>query len=637
MPQDERNTERHGRKRRPGAVKRRSSTARRRSRRRGEPEREPDMDMIKSFGHRLVSFAVALLLIFIIIAVAFGSRIKTVMDSGEKFSFHSILEILYPEKYSYSTQYADMNEYFNLFSTDDIAIILQDTRIEARGKLINGGVYFSSDTVYDLFTKRFYLNTDENRLLYSTSDDIYAVTIGDDSDHYTTNAGETSLEKPAAVYDKDGKVYIWADYVKLFSNFSYEFFEDPNRMQVYTEWGTDKLAEVSEDSYVRYKGGVKSDVLTPVSAGDKVEVLESMENWTKVKTRDCFIGYLENDKLTSYADTAAEAVSGAYDPESDYMSARQEMGSVFLGFHQLGMPDNGSSIKAISINTACMNVISPTWFFLNDNEGNYLDHSSAAYVTAAHERGYKVWALLEDLTNDVDEYAIFSSSAHRQTLINNLLSSVSACGADGINLDIERIDSKTGPHYVQFIRELSIETRKAGIILSVDDFAPNEGNIYYNYKEQGLCADYICLMQYNEHWAGSEVGSVASVGFIEDGVKKAIDRGIPAEKIISILPFYTRIWRTEGNDTHSDAVGMDTAINFAAKNGLNLSWDAEACQNYGESADGTAKYRVWLEDEQSMRAKLNVLAGCGITSAGGWRIGLENADTWTWFQEILAK
>lgn len=603
-----------------------------------ERQKGPDRETLRDFKNKLIAFFVTIILIVVIIAIAFGSRIKAAMQAEGGFGVHTIMAVLYPEKYSYSTQMANLNEYFQLFSDGDIAIILQDERINSRAKLLNDRVYFSSDTVSDLFTDRFYINNDEEVLLYTTADDIYRVNIGKESTGYTTDlTGAVDLGYPVAVRSGDGTLYIAADYVKMFSNFSYDFYKDPNRMQVYTQWGSDRVAQVNADTQVRYQGGIKSNVLRNISQGENVEVLETMENWTKVKTDDCFIGYIENNKLSEYTDVVRTPVTDAYDPVADYSqkSVRADE-PVLLGFHQIGVTDDGTALEKVTEGKTGINVVSPTWYFLKDSDGSYLDNGTASYVDAAHAKGYKVWALIEDMTNEFDEYELFSSSENRKQLIDNLIASLTKVGADGINIDLEKIDTKTGPHYVQFLRELSIETRKNGLVLSVDDYAPNEGNRYYNYKEQGLVADYVMLMQYNEHWSGSDAGSVASATFVETGIDNTVALGVPENKIISILPFYTRIWKTEGNETGSDAVGMDVATAFAANHSIELNWDDELAQYHGEVTEGSAKYMVWIEDEDSMKAKLAIAVGKGVAGAGGWRLGLESEGTWDWFTAAFA-
>ncbi|MCR5210632.1 MAG: chitinase [Lachnospiraceae bacterium] len=603
-----------------------------------ERQKGPDRETLRDFRNKVIAFLVTILLIVVIIAIAFGSRIKAAMQAEGGFGLHTVMAVLYPEKYSYSTQMANLNEYFQLFSDGDVAIILQDERINSRAKLLNEHIYFSSDTVSDLFTDRFYINDEENVLLYTTADDIYRVAIGKDSNSYSTNLdGVVNFGYPIAVRANDGTLYIAADYVKLFANFSYDFYSEPNRMQVYTQWGSDRVAQVNADTQVRYQGGIKSNVLRAISAGESVEVLETMENWTKVKTDDCFIGYIENNKLSEYTDVVRTPVTDAYDPVADYSgkSIRADE-PIFLGFHQIGVTDDGTALEKVTEGKNGINVVSPTWYYLRDSDGSYLDNGTASYVNAAHAKGYKVWALLEDMTNEFDEYELFSSSENRKNLIDNLINSLTTVGADGINVDLEKIDTKTGPHYVQFLRELSIETRKNGLVLSVDDYAPNEGNRYYNYKEQGLVADYVMLMQYNEHWNGSDAGSVASAVFVEKGIDNTVALGVPAEKIVSILPFYTRIWKVEGSETSSDAVGMDLASAFAVNHSIELVWDDELCQNYGEVTEGSAKYMVWIEDEASMKAKLGIVEGKGVAGVGGWRLGLESEGTWDWFTAALS-
>ena len=69
---------------------------------------------------------------------------------------------------------------------------------------------------------------------------------------------------------------------------------------------------------------------------------------------------------------------------------------------------------------------------------------------------------------------------------------------------------------------------------------------HYNRGEQGVFADYVIIMGYDEHYNGSpEAGSVASIGFVEDGIRKTVEQ-VPAEKVINAVPFYTRIWKSEG-------------------------------------------------------------------------------------------
>ena len=587
---------------------------------------------MKRLKNKIISVLVAVVLIIVIAAIAFGGRIKESIANGEEFGVRWFLALLYPDKYAYSMEMADMNEYFQLFGPEDIAIILQNERIDDRGKLIDQTVYFSYDTVSRLFTDRFYVSADQTELVYTTSEEIHTVKIGEENNGYYIDDTFMPLEYRAAVLDTDGTIYIAADYVKKYSNFSYEFFQDPNRMVVRTQWSSHREAAVLKDTHVRFQGGIKSAVLCPVSAGDMVTVLEIMETWTKVQTKDGFIGYLENDKLDDYTEIVEMPVTGAYDPAEDYSLVSGAEGKLTVVFHQMGTVDDGTGFNSLYASTSGIDVVSPTWFYLNDSEGNFLSLANSAYVENAHAKGLQVWALIEDMTyvDQINGFELFSDKSSRRTLIDHLVQEALNYGIDGINIDFEMITSEAAPHYVQFLRELSIEMHKNGLILSVDNYVPNEGNRYYNFKEQGYVADYVILMGYDEHWAGStEAGSVASIDFVEKGLADAIELGVPENKLINALPFYTRIWRTEGVQVNSEAVSMSVAKEWLTNHGLTAEWDEETCQYYASYQDGTAFYEVWLEDVDSLNVKLNAMSSYNLAGVAAWKLGLESSDVWS--------
>lgn len=585
---------------------------------------------MKKLRNKIISVLVAVVLIIIVAAIAFGGRIKESMANGEEIGLRWFLALIYPDKYSYSTQMADMNEYFQLFSQDDIAIILQDERIDERGKLIDGTVYFSITTVEKLFTDRFYVNADGTALYYTKSDEIDIVNIGDESNGYYVNDEWKPLDYKAAQFDAEGTLYIAADYVKNYADFSYEFFPDPNRMRVRTEWDTHRETTVLKDTQVRYQGGIKSNVLCQTAEGDRVTVIEIMETWTKVLTKDGFIGYIENDKLADYEEIIEVPVSGAYVPSEDYRMTSSAEGKLTIVFHQVTAPDDGSGFNQLYASTSGIDVVSPTWFYLNNTDGSYLSVASKAYVENAHAKGLQVWALIEDMTYDVDEYELFSSADNRKALITNLIQDALELGIDGINIDFEEITRESSTHYVQFLRELSIETHNNGLILSVDNYMPNEGNRYYNLKEQGYVADYVILMGYDEHWAGcAESGSVASIGFVEKGLADAVALGAPENKLINAVPFYTRIWRTEGVQVSSDAYSMSTVQEWLANRSLTPEWNDETGQYYASYQDGTAFYEVWIENADSLNVKLNIMSSYDLAGIAAWKLGLESADVWS--------
>ena len=292
-----------------------------------------------------------------------------------------------------------------------------------------------------------------------------------------------------------------------------------------------------------------------------------------------------------------------------------------------------------------VNVISPTWYFLADSEGEITSFADADYVKSAHKKNMQVWALISNFSADVDSTTLLASRAARQKVQNYLIGQAKEIGFDGINIDFEGIAQEAGCDYVQFIRELSILCRKNGIILSVDVPVPMDFSKYYNREELGNVCDYVIMMGYDEHYAGSDEGSVASIGFVTNGVADTL-KEVPADQIILGCPFYTRIWAETPKaddeedttaaaaedyvpyDLTSEAVGMDTVQKRLELNGATPTWSEEDGQNYAEYVNDGVTYKVWIEDAASLEKKLEVMKSNKLAGISFWKLGFETDSIW---------
>ena len=435
-----------------------------------------------------------------------------------------------------------------------------------------------------------------------------------------------AIEKDYTIAVADGDaLYIALDYVKEYTNFSYELFTEPNRIQLRTQWGSRDSATIKKNTNVRIKGGVKSPILRAVEAGEVVTILEEMETWTKVKTTDAMIGYVENKFLKDRVTEEEIAVTDYDVPE--YTSIHRDY-KINLGWHAVYAESGNDTFESVVNNTGTMNVISPTWFFLDGNEGDIKAIPSRNYVDKAHSRNMEVWALLENISLDCSAHEVLTYTSKREKLINTLMDYILEYDIDGINVDFESLSGETGEHFTQFLRELSIACRLNEIVLSVDNYVPRESNTFYNRKEQGVVADYVVIMGYDEHWgSGGVAGSVASIGYVREGIEKTLE-DVPAEKVINAVPFYTRVWKTTNGEVTSEALGMEKAEEFITKYNVPTVWDEETCQNYGEIEMGSTLYQVWLEDAQSIETKLTVMKNYGLGGVAAWQLGLEDKAIW---------
>lgn len=555
---------------------------------------------------RILPVIIAILLILVIAGGALG---KVLLD-----------------KYSYSKEEADWNEFYQVSESDRSAIILQDEMVEEQALIRDDVCYFDLATVHKYMNEVFYADMTEKLLLYANPTEVIRTTFGETS--YTTTEGTQDAGYVISFVEGD-TVYVAADYVKLFTNYSYDCYD--RHVQVYTEWGTRQVAQLKKDTAVRLRGGVKSPILTQAAKGDTLEILEQMETWSKVKTSDSVIGYVENKRLGDITEETETPVTDYQEPEYTALTSDSK---ICLGWHSIGGVGGNDTLYSMVSGTKGMNVIAPTWFSLTDENGSIRNFGTANYVTTAHNIGLQVWGVVDNFNyanetgTAISTLNMLSSTTSRQNFVRNVTDAAVSLGLDGINVDFEQLSSDCGPHYVEFIRELSIQCRNMGLVLSIANYVPFNFNDYYRLDIQGQVADYVIIMGYDEHWHGSkDPGSVASISYVSGGLDRTLQE-VPANKVVNALPFYTILWKTEGTDVTDEYITMNNEADFMNRAGVTAEWDEETCQNYAEWTSGNATYQIWLEDAESIAVKLNMMATKNIGGVAVWRLGYGTQAAW---------
>lgn len=522
--------------------------------------------------------------------------------------------ILY-RKYKPSKEQVDQSEWYQA-SGNESAVFLNSEREEGvKGRYIDGQVYLPVDWVDEAVNERFYWDEENSQLIYTLPDQIV----------YANEETMGSSGKPLLV-QQDGTVWLLSSLVSAYTNVRIETFDTDgvHRIFVDTTWESQQLAKVKKNTALRIRGGVKSALITEVPSGAEVTVLEQLENWSRVRTEDGQVGYLPNRRLKETE--AKTLVSTFQEPEYTSISIDEP---VVLVWHQVTNLSANQAMQTLISATKGVNVIAPTWFMLTDNSGNYESLADKNYVDQAHAMGMQVWAVLDNFNkgDNVQSEVLFASTAARKKLIASLMKDAQTYGFDGINLDVEGIKASAGPHYVQFIRELSVDCRKAGLVLSIDSYVPASYSAFYNWAEQGRVADYVVMMGYDEHFAGGEAGSVASIGYERQGITDLLKQ-VPKEKLISAIPFYTRIWKEDALGTSSQSVGISSAKEWVETNQVELYWQEDLGQYYGELEKDGVNYEIWMEEERSLELKMQLIRDNGLAGVACWRLGLEPADVW---------
>ena len=411
-------------------------------------------------------------------------------------------------KYSFSKERQDLNEYYNISAEDQVAIILNHELLETHAKLENDSIYLNYQLVHDRINPRFYWDSNENILLYATERDLYSVNA--DKTSYQVNKANTEYGK-TIVRPTSDSAYIELDFVNMFSAMTYEYYENPNRLVITSTWGETTFASIKKDTQLRTKGGIKSPILADVKKGDKITVLETDEKWTKIATDDGFVGYVTSKSLVN---TTTETLESGF-PEETF-SHIEKPEKICMAWHQVTNQTANRELANILARTKGINVISPTWFYLNDNSGNIADLASTDYVDYCHNHNIEVWGLVSNLENsNADSTYVLTHTSTRQNLVNQIVANAIKYELDGINLDFESLNgNEVGDAYIQFVRELSIKCGNNGLVLSIDNYVPMPYTSFYNRSEQAKFADYVVIMGYDEHYAGSEEGSVSSIGWV---------------------------------------------------------------------------------------------------------------------------
>ena len=511
-------------------------------------------------------------------------------------------------KYIPSSEKMDLNEYYGEMADGEIALVIGTEKLEERGLVDGDRVYLPLDVVNTYLNQRYYWDSANQQILYATPSEL--------------TSASASSEAGDKVWVKDDKVYLNLTYVQEFTDLDAYITKDPYRITIQYKFKNVKTVTVKKNTSIRYRGGIKSAVLTSVKKGTKLRLIEEMENWDQVATDDGYIGYIDKKKVGEAEKTKFER--SFKKEEYSYLTMDSKVNMVW---HQVTSTDANAYFADATANMTGVNVISPTWFYLTDTSGNIASIASADYVSQAHEKGLQVWGLIDNFTQEVSTTETLSSTAARQNIISQLIQAAQDVGMDGINVDFESLSEDVGIHFLEFLRELSIECHKNNLVLSVDNPVPEDFTSHYDRAEQGRVVDYVIIMGYDEHYVGSEAGSVASLPWVEQGIQDTLDE-VPAERVINAIPFYTRLWKTTGGNVTSEAIGMDQAQQTIADNNVETYWDKTTSQNYGKYDIDNSTYQIWLEDAQSVAEKVKLVSKYDLAGVSAWKLGFENNGIW---------
>ncbi|MBR5349373.1 MAG: hypothetical protein IK125_09165 [Lachnospiraceae bacterium] len=559
-----------------------------------------------------------------------------------------------------SREHIDPEDYFK--TAQGIPVILDTALAEQRGMRSADSIYIPI-TLFTETDSHYYHDTSVNKILYATETEVKSYPIVEAK---KTGAGTLSVQGSdgKCFVSLDGAVYADIEIVKEWSPIDIDVLEGPERIWIRTDAQKNyKKATVKKSAALRDEANNKGSILEDMTTGESVYVLGEQGTFSHVFTERGYTGYVKSNAL----EVADQSVALTEKTVSAYSGNRLSE-PVCLVWHQIfeGSAKNQTErfINAIE-QTPGVNVVSPTWFSLATEDGVITSFGDPTYVEAAHERGIKVWGLVDNFNKAVDNLKLLSDRTARSTLIASLMSEAQRTGMDGINIDFESnstglggLSKACGIHFIQFVRELSIECRKKGLTLSVDNYVPMSYNEFYHRDRQAECVDYVIIMGYDEHYGGSDPGSTASISFVTTGIENTLKQ-VPAEKVINAVPFYTRLWKMTPKAQaaenakiiedpsspigayalSSSALGAPAVQTILEENSLasKVKWLEAEKQNYVEYESEGFYYKLWIEDEKSMEPRLSFMKSKQLAGVACWKLGLQNESLWNVIREAYGR
>lgn len=512
-------------------------------------------------------------------------------------------------------------KYFDIDkNTDKVLVMIDGESYPDTGINIDGRLYLPQEFIADNINVGFYYDKESDATLYSDTSYIYA--FKKNQNDYSDDTGKIYTMDYSVIRDVDGECFIAWDYVAERTDCEYQYASEPDRLNVTLKSEAKQCVTAGKKAAVRYRGGIKSPVLEYVSKGDRLEYVDDIDEWIKVTTVSGYTGYVKKSEVSDTFEYVREQKAVE---EHNFLLKNEK---ITLAWFQVSGTAGNSSIDNNMYTISGVNVIAPTWYSVTDESGNMSSYASADFVSKMHQRGIDVWALVSDFDTNVDFAQLYSSKAARTNMVNKLVGEAKSYGFDGINLDYENIKSAYAKDYLQFVRELSVACERNGIVLSTDNYKPEAYNRCYNLKEQSKFVDYVIVMAYDEHYAGTDAGSVASLPFVKEAVEDTVQL-VGKEHVIAGIPFYTRIWTTTDGNTTSRAVGMQAAIDQLNSDGQVALWNDDCGQYVASYTVGSSTRQIWFEEEKSIEAKMQVIQQENTAGVACWKLGLEKSTVWS--------
>lgn len=451
---------------------------------------------------------------------------------------------------------------------------------------------------------------------------------------------EKSYELTITAEVIDGIVYLPAEMIEQLYGWNIELAESTGIIMIHQGNSSVDTATVTREkgTQLRQTATIKSPYFEELPLDEQVLVLGEEQDWLYVQTLDGLQGYIR-------ADHTKPAEPIVYEGKKDqYVGIKHDLAGQKINLTWDAIYNRQPDLKQMPAMDG-LNVISPTWFELVDNSGKIQGKATHEYVEWAHARGYQIWALFSNGFEPDRTTEVLASAEKRFFMIQQIVAFAELYQLDGINIDFENVYTEDSDNFLQFVKEITPILHEQGIVVSIDVTPKSNSemwSLFLNRPSLGKVVDYMIVMAYDEHWGSSpKAGSVASLPWVENSISRIIEEDqVPPNKLILGMPLYTRIWSETPNEdgtikVSSKAIGMLRADEIIAEKQLTPQLDESSGQNYIEYIEEGIKQRIWLEDELSIAARVDLVHQYQLAGVATWQRAFHKPEIWKVIEQSL--
>lgn len=526
----------------------------------------------------------------------------------------------------------NVNNYIILDKNKNINLVINNKNVTSNLKkdiLIDGdNIYLSKQDLGNFFDKYIYEDTENNNIVTTYNNKIASISLSKNK----ISINGSNKNTYAHAENKDGTIYIPITELEDVYGIEIKYLPDSKVLTVDSTSKEQKKAIITKNVAVKSSTKFIAKTIDRVKKGSYVIVVSEDKGYTKIRTENGKVGYVKSNKIANTVVVREEM-----------QETKQITGKVNLVWDYYS--EVASAPDRTGVTMDGVNVVSPAFFHLNTN-GELTENvgqAGEAYIEWAHSNGYKVWPMVQNAGDGMINVTsnIMNDYNKRQNLINKIVDYCVKYKLDGINVDFENMKQEDKDMYSRFIIELTPRLKDMGVVVSVDVTAPDGSETWsmcFDRNVIGDVADYIIFMAYDQYGTSSnKSGTTAGYDLVNVSLNKFLKtEEIKNDKIILAIPLYTRLWTEDssGNVVKQTTVSLKN-IDKVVPSNVQKQWDDNLKQYYVEYQDGSYTKKMWIEDEKSLKEKIDLIKNNNLAGVASWEKGMETDNFWTFLKESL--